>query len=38
MSFRGASKTTEPGIHNHDREYGLRQAAYPKICNRTSGN
>src|SRR5713226_5735082 len=23
-SFRGASEASEPGIHNHDREYGFR--------------
>ncbi len=22
-SFRGASEASEPGIHNHDREYGF---------------
>jgi hypothetical protein len=26
-SFRGASKAREPGIHNHDREYGFRARA-----------
>jgi hypothetical protein len=31
-SFRGASKASEPGIHNHDRGLwipGLRQEAHP---------
>src|SRR5438876_11030661 len=26
-SFRGASKASEPGIHNHHREYGFRVCA-----------
>jgi hypothetical protein len=26
-SFRGASKASEPGIHNHDGEYGFRACA-----------
>jgi len=26
-SFRGASKASEPGIHNHGREYGFRACA-----------
>src|ERR1700724_4198232 len=27
LSFRGASETSEPGIHNHDRDYGFRACA-----------
>jgi hypothetical protein len=27
MSFRGASEASEPGIHNHRREYGFRACA-----------
>jgi hypothetical protein len=27
LSFRGASATSEPGIHNHNREYGFRARA-----------
>ncbi len=27
-SFRGASEANEPGIHNHDREYGFRARAF----------
>jgi len=30
-SFRGASKASEPGIHNHDREYGFRACAKRRI-------
>src|SRR5256886_8029400 len=30
-SFRGASVTSEPGIHNHDREYGFRTCAKWRI-------
>jgi hypothetical protein len=30
-SFRGASETSEPGIHNHDREYGFRASAKSRI-------
>jgi hypothetical protein len=30
-SFRGASETSEPGIHNHDREYGFRACAKWRI-------
>src|ERR1700737_4297262 len=26
-SFRGVSEVSEPGIHNHDREYGFRACA-----------
>ena len=26
-SFRGTSETSEPGIHNHDQEYGFRSCA-----------
>ena len=27
LSFRGASEASEPGIHNHHREYGFRACA-----------
>jgi hypothetical protein len=27
----GASETSEPGIHNHDREYGFRACAKWRI-------
>jgi hypothetical protein len=30
-SFRGASETSEPGIHNHEREYGFRACAKWRI-------
>jgi len=30
-SFRGASETSEPGIHNHDGEYGFRACAKSRI-------
>src|SRR5207253_3803101 len=30
-SFRGASETSEPGIHNHNREYGFRACAKWRI-------
>src|SRR5258705_11687164 len=33
-SFRGASKASEPGIHNHDREYGFRRCAKGCILRR----
>src|SRR5207247_6390964 len=33
-SFRGASKASEPGIHNHDREYGFRACAKRRIPER----
>jgi hypothetical protein len=31
LSFRGASETSEPGIYNHDREYGFRACAKRRI-------
>src|SRR5258705_2967175 len=31
LSFRGASETSKPGIHNHDREYGFRASAKRRI-------
>jgi hypothetical protein len=31
LSFRGVSKASEPGIHNHDREYGFRACAKGRI-------
>jgi hypothetical protein len=30
-SFRGASKASEPGIHNHGAEYGFRARAKRRI-------
>jgi hypothetical protein len=30
-SFRGVSEANEPGIHNHDREYGFRACAKRRI-------
>src|ERR1700730_13381001 len=31
LSFRGASVASEPGIHNHDRDYGFRACAKWRI-------
>jgi hypothetical protein len=31
VSFRGASKASEPGIHNRHREYGFRACAKRRI-------
>src|SRR5262245_58610050 len=36
-SFRGASKASEPGIHNHDREYGFRVSPCGRSRNDEAG-